>query len=142
MPSPGGRCPSAHTGADEGKTMDHYDTLKSERSKAQTLRKNMTKEERRLWYDFLKAYPVQFRRQYAVGNYIVDFYCYKAKLVVELDGSQHYEPKGQEYDLCRTAFLQKQGLTVMRFSNLDVLQRFAGVCEQIDRYVRENINEG
>ena len=102
----------------------------------------MTKEERHLWYDFLKSYPVQFRRQYAVGNYIVDFYCYKAKLVVELDGSQHYEPQAQEYDLRRTAFLQKQGLTVMRFSNLDILQRFAGVCEQIDQYVQENINEG
>ena len=122
--------------------MDHYDALKSDRFKAQTLRKNMTKEERHLWYDFLKSYPVQFRRQYAVGNYIVDFYCYKAKLVVELDGSQHYEPQAQEYDLRRTAFLQKQGLTVMRFSNLDILQRFAGVCEQIDQYVQENINEG
>ena len=63
------------------------------RQRAQVLRKNMTKEERHLWYDFLKAYPIQFKRQYPIGNYIVDFYCYKARLVVELDGSQHCEPE-------------------------------------------------
>ena len=68
------------------------------RQRAQILRKNMTKEERHLWYDFLKAYPIQFKRQYPIGNYIVDFYCYKARLVVELDGSQHCEPEAISYD--------------------------------------------
>ena len=68
------------------------------RQRAQVLRKNMTKEERHLWYDFLKAYPIQFKRQYPIGNYIVDFYCYKARLVVELDGSQHCEPEAISYD--------------------------------------------
>ena len=76
------------------------------RQRAQTLRKNMTKEERHLWYDFLKAYPIQFKRQYPIGNYIVDFYCYKARLVVELDGSQHCEPEAISYDQKRTQFLQ------------------------------------
>ena len=62
------------------------------RRRAQNLRKQMTKEERHLWYDFLKSYPVQFKRQYAIGAYIIDFYCFQAKLIIELDGSQHVEP--------------------------------------------------
>ena len=122
--------------------MNPQEKLKQQRTNAQTLRKNMTKEERHLWYDFLKTYPVQFRRQYAIGNYITDFYCYKVKLVVELDGSQHYSLQEQQYDQQRTAFLESQGLTVMRFSNLDVLRRFSGVCEQIDLYVKSKMNEG
>ncbi len=76
-------------------------------SRAKELRKNMTKEENTLWYQFLRKYPIQFRRQYLVGNYIVDFYCYKAKLVVEVDGSQHYDPAGQEYDRIRSFWSSK-----------------------------------
>ena len=106
---------------------------------AQTLRKNMTKEERYLWYDFLKIYPVQFKRQYAIGNYIVDFYCYKAKLVVELDGSQHCDPKGIAYDDARTQYLESQGFYVLRFSNLDVLRQFRAVCETIDLAVKNRL---
>ena len=77
---------------------------------AKRLRKEMTKEERHLWYDFLKSYPVQFKRQQPIGPYIVDFYCYKAKLAVELDGSQHCEPKGIAYDGRRTAFFGRKRL--------------------------------
>ena len=106
---------------------------------SQNLRKNMTKEERHLWYDFLKEYPVQFKRQYVVGSYIVDFYCYQARLVVELDGSQHCEPNAVEYDRNRTAYLQKQGLLVMRFSNLDVITQFRAVCEAIDTAVNNRM---
>ena len=107
---------------------------------SQSLRKNMTKEERHLWYDFLKTYPVQFKRQYVVGHYIVDFYCYQAKLIIELDGSQHYEPEGIRCDQIRTAYLQKSGFSVLRFSNADVTQRFRAVCENIDTAVRQQLS--
>ena len=113
--------------------------LEKSRKYAQKLRKTMTKEERHLWYDFLKAYPVQFKRQYSVGLYIVDFYCYQAKLVVELDGSQHYTPEEAAYDARRTAFLESKGLKVLRFSNPDVMREFAGVCQLIDRIVRNRV---
>ena len=102
------------------------------RQRSQELRKQMTREERHLWYDFLKTYPTQFKRQYSIGPYYVDFYCYSAKLIVELDGSQHCEPKAMEYDRKRTAYLQKQGFLVLRFSNLDVITQFRAVCETID----------
>lgn len=108
--------------------------------KAQTLRKNTTKEENLLWYNFLRLYKLQFRRQYVIGNYIVDFYCHKAKLVVELDGSQHYEPQGIEYDRMRTAYLESQGLQVLRISNLDVLRQFGNVCESIDQAVQMRVS--
>ena len=104
---------------------------------AQALRRNMTKEEAHLWYQCLCRYPVRFRRQYVIGSYIVDFYCHKAKLVVELDGSQHCDPQNMEYDHRRTVYLQSQGLSVLRFSNLDVMHRFRSVCEAIDLAVRE-----
>ena len=100
---------------------------------ARELRKNQTKEERLLWNAFLKAYPMRFRRQYIIGSFIVDFYCHAAKLAVELDGSQHYEPAGAESDQRRTAYLESQGVKVLRFSNLDVTRRFKAVCEEIDR---------
>lgn len=113
--------------------------IEKTRKYAQKLRKNMTKEERHLWYDFLKTYPVQFKRQYSVGVYIVDFYCYKAKLVVELDGSQHCDPSALSYDDRRTEFLNRQGLYVLRISNLDIMHEFTGVCELIDRIVRDRV---
>ena len=109
------------------------------RQRAQTLRKNMTKEERHLWYDFLKAYPIQFKRQYPIGNYVVDFYCYKARLVVELDGSQHCEPEAISYDQKRTQFLRQKGRYILRISNLDVMKNFDGVCQNIDLAVRERM---
>ena len=80
---------------------------------AKTLRKNMTSQERHIWYDFLRNYPLTINRQKVIGNYIVDFYCAKANLVVELDGSQHYEDKGIDYDAARTEYLEQYGLTVI-----------------------------
>ena len=114
---------------------------KDPKSKSQELRRKSTKEENLLWYRFLRRYPAQFRRQYVIGNYIVDFYCHKAKLVVELDGSQHCEPEGMKYDQARTAYLESLGLWVLRFSNLDVLRRFANVCEAIDFAVKSRVSE-
>ena len=107
--------------------------------KSQVLRKNATKEENLLWYNFLRLYKPQFRRQYVIGNFIVDFYCHKAKLVVELDGSQHCEPSKIEYDRMRTAHLQSQGLLVVRISNLDVLRHFENVCEYIEQLVKAEV---
>ena len=104
---------------------------------AQTLRKNMTKEERRLWYEYLRQYTHQFRRQVTFGHYILDFYCAAAKLAIELDGSQHYETDGQQYDEKRDAWLESQGIQVLRFSNTDVLQNLAGVCQAIDMTVKD-----
>ena len=107
---------------------------------SQQLRTNMTKEERHLWYDFLKSYPVQFKRQFPIGNYIVDFYCHKAKLVIELDGSQHCTPEKMEYDKARTEYIESQGILVLRYSNLDVMNRFRAVCENIDLAVRDRMS--
>ena len=107
--------------------------------RAQTLRKNMTKEERRLWYEYLHDYPHRFRRQVTVGNYILDFYCAAAKLAVELDGSQHYKPEDMEYDARRTAYLNNIGICVLRFSNLDVLKNLRGVCQRIDLVVSKRV---
>ena len=98
---------------------------------SRNLRKNMTKEERRLWYDFLKMLPITFNRQTVIGNYIVDFYCAAAKLVIELDGSQHYEENGIASDVMRDSYLNSIGITVLRYSNSDVNQNFQGVCEDI-----------
>ena len=103
---------------------------------SQKLRKEMTKEESLLWYRFLRKYPVRFRRQYIIGNYIVDFFCHQAKLVIELDGSQHCEAEAVQYDQSRTQYLEAQGLKVLRFSNLDILRQFSAVCEYIDETVK------
>ena len=102
---------------------------------SQALRKNMTKEERRLWYAFLKTLPIPVHRQKAIGNYIVDFYCARAKVVIELDGSQHFESNGKLHDTARDVFLQNQGITVLRYSNLDVNRCFRRVCEDIYRHL-------
>lgn len=97
----------------------------------------MTKEERHLWYDFLKNYPVQINRQKVIGNYIADFYCYKAKLVIKLDGSQHFEDVKEENDKSRTKFLSRLGLEVRRIPNNEIWDNFYGVCETIDQLVKE-----
>ncbi len=98
---------------------------------AKILRKNMTKEERHLWYDFLKQLPVMVHRQKVIGNFIVDFYIAEAKLVIELDGSQHYDPEGLQNDEIRDSYLHSVGLTVLRYSNADVNFRFREVCQDI-----------
>ena len=103
---------------------------------AQKLRRDMTKEERRLWYDCLRQLPVTFHRQKVIGPYIVDFYCAQAKLVVELDGSQHYEAAGVVSDRERDAYLSGLGLRVLRYSNADVNRRFDGVCGNILKHLQ------
>ena len=107
---------------------------------AKMLRKNMTKEEKHLWYDFLKKIPYQFNRQKVIGKYIADFYCSKAKLVIELDGSQHYSEKGISSDNQRTAVLNQLGIEVLRFANSDVNENFEGVCLAIDKRISEILN--
>ena len=103
---------------------------------ARDLRKNMTKEERRLWYDFLNTYPIKFTRQKILGKYIADFYCAKANLVIELDGSQHYEPEGIENDNKRTAYLNRYKIRVIRISNLDIKNNFEAACQYIDEIIK------
>ena len=103
---------------------------------AKELRKNMTKEERHLWYDFLRSYPVKFTRQKVLGKYIADFYSAEAKLIIELDGSQHYEKENQRKDQNRTEFLESYGLRVVRIPNNEVMRNFRGVFEYIDMIVQ------
>ena len=108
---------------------------------AKNLRKNATRHERQLWYDFLRKYPVRFQRQKTIGNYIVDFYCHSAKFVVELDGSQHYMDDGICHDKERDKFLREQGLNVIRISNADIDTNFTGVCEYIDKEVKHSLSQ-
>ena len=110
-------------------------------SSAKELRKNMTKEERHLWYDFLRDYPVRFYRQKVLGKYIADFYCAKANIVIELDGSGHYEDEGLINDEKRTEYLKQYGIKVIRISNLDVLKNFEGVCMYIDNEVKQSLSQ-
>ena len=106
---------------------------------AKTLRKNMTKEEKHLWYDYLKGYPIRFIRQKIIGKYIVDFYCAKARLVVELDGGGHYSAVQTNKDNVRTKELESMNLTVLRICNLDIYRNFSGVCEYIDLAVKNSL---
>jgi len=103
---------------------------------AKKLRQTMTKEERRLWYDFLKSFPVTVHRQKVLGQYIVDFYIAQAKIVIELDGSQHYENAGKLKDEERDAYLRSIGCKVLRYSNADIHQRFPFVCEDIYNHLQ------
>ncbi|MBR6790906.1 MAG: endonuclease domain-containing protein [Oscillospiraceae bacterium] len=100
------------------------------------LRKNMTPWERKLWYGFLRGYPLRFQRQKAVGNYIVDFYCAKARLIIELDGGGHYTEEQAEKDKIRTKTLESMNLTVLRICNLDIDRNFGGICAHIDAAVK------
>ena len=106
---------------------------------AKILRRNATRHENKLWYDFLRQYPVRFQRQKAIGNYIADFYCAKAKLVVELDGSGHYSKPQIIKDQNRTADLEKMDITVLRICNLDIDENFNGVCAYIDTVVKRSL---
>ena len=108
---------------------------------AKQLRKEMTKEERHLWYDFLRSYPVRFSRQKVLGKYIADFYSAEAKLVIELGGSQHYEPACAQKDDERTEFLKGYGLTVIRIPNNEISRNFHGVCEYIDAAVKQSLSQ-
>ncbi len=119
--------------------MDFLPRNKKLRLFSSQLRNGATRQENHLWYDFLRTYPLRFNRQRIIGNFIVDFYCEKAKLIIELDGSQHFEPTGQEKDRERDAFLQGLGLTVLRFSNAEVDRNFEAVCRSIDREVQNAV---
>ena len=106
---------------------------------AQKLRKEMTKEEKQLWYQYLRTYPIQFRRQVTCGQYILDFYCARARLAVELDGSQHYFPEKMRADEARTQWLNAEGIYVLRIPNNAIWKNLPGVCQEIDRIVRERV---
>ncbi len=97
----------------------------------------MTPEERKLWYEYLRKYPLRIMRQRPIDRYIVDFYCARAKLVIELDGSQHFEPYGSAYDLERDRVSNRLGIRVIRIPNNEVKQNFRGVCEYIDREIQK-----
>ena len=107
--------------------------------RARELRKNATPQENHLWYDFLRKYPVRFQRQKTIDGFIADFYCHAAKLVIELDGSQHSAPDAAAYDKARTEALNKYGLEVLRFSNRDIDTKFQTVCRQIDYTVTRRL---
>ena len=115
--------------------MIHQSQNPNLKSAAQELRRNMTKEERHLWYDFLKTLPFSAHWQKVIGPYIVDFYLSQANLVIELDGSQHYEPEHQQMDLARDEYLVSLGLTVLRYSNQEIRTNFHGVCQYIWRHL-------
>ena len=102
---------------------------------SQNLRRNMTKEERHLWYDFLKGLPIQVKRQVVLGRYIVDFFCPKRSLIIELDGSQHYEQRGLEHDLERDDYLVSLGMVLLRYTNRDINTRFDSVCQDIWNHI-------
>ena len=108
---------------------------------ARRLRKDATKEENHLWYDFLKDFSVRFLRQKVIDNYIADFYCAKANLIIELDGSQHYEEKGLLKDKIRTEHLEQRDLLVVRIPNIEVNRNFNGVCEYITQITMDRIRE-
>ena len=98
---------------------------------AKRLCREMTREERHLWYDFLRDIPIMVHRQKVIGEYIVDFYVASRKTVIEVDGSQHYEKHGEQADRIRDAHLRSLGITVLRYSNADINYRFGAVCEDI-----------
>ena len=109
-------------------------------SNARKLRKEMTKQERHLWYDILRTFEIQCYRQKVIENYIVDFYCTQAKLIVELDGGQHFVDEGQRADQKRDARLTGLGYEIIRFTNNDVDQNFYEVCEVVRMAVFKRIS--
>ena len=123
--------------------MAYYETQQDKQNKnfAKALRKHMTREERHLWFDFLRDYPIKILRQKRIAGYIVDFYCAKAKLVIEIDGSQHCEEQDKKYDELRTRKLESLGLKVIRISNFDVWLKFTPVKEWIHKVIQERIKK-
>ena len=109
---------------------------------ARNLRQNATPQENHLWYDFLSKYKIRFQRQKAIDNFIADFYCHRAKLVIEIDGSQHYTEDGLKKDEFRTEILEGYDLKVIRFTNYQIDTNFRGVCEYIDIVVQASLREG
>ena len=109
---------------------------------AKNLRKNATSQENHLWYDILSKYEVRIQRQKAIDNFIADFYCNKAKLIIEIDGSQHYTEEGRKKDEFRTEILEGYDLRVIRFTNYQINTNFQGVCRYIDAVVKASLREG
>ena len=107
---------------------------------ARELRKNMTTQERHLWYDFLRHYPVKVLRQKVIGRYIADFYCASAKLVIEIDGAQHFTDEGLEYDFEREKFMESLGIKTIRYTNREIDKQFDAVCFDIDAQIKERLN--
>ena len=99
--------------------------------KSKELRRNMTKEEKHLWYDFLKQLDVTVQRQKVLNRYIADFYIHSSRLIIELDGSQHYTEKGETTDSVRDDYFRRNGYTILRYTNLEIQRNFRGVCEDI-----------
>lgn len=124
---------------DNNKNYDYtaYNTNLLEKAKA--LRKDMTPQEKELWYKFLKNYPIKIYKQRPIGYFIADFYCSKAKLVIEIDGSHHYTVDGKEYDDFRSEVINNLGIDVIRFANNDIDNNFEGVCYEIDRTICERL---
>ena len=110
------------------------------KERSRELRKNATPQENKLWYQFLRMHPVKFRRQQQIGPYIADFFCPSARLIVELDGSGHYEPNGIEYDRWRDAYISAHDIKVLRFTNTQIEQEFSAVCETIARAVTPSVS--
>ena len=108
---------------------------------ADYLRRNMTFCEKKLWFDFLAEHELSFRPQKVIGNYIVDFFCKKVRLSIELDGDSHYTPKAIEYDKVRTIFLETREIKELRFTNTEIVENFEGVCEFIDQEIRKRRND-
>ena len=121
--------------------MKFLETDKNLAPVARKLRKEMTAEEKHLWYDFLKEYPVQFNRQKVIGSYVADFYCKKANLVIEIDGAQHFEHENSENDKKRTEYLNSVGIEVVRFLNKDINYNFENSCKYIDKIIKERMGE-
>ena len=113
----------------------------SQLENARRLRREMTPHERKLWYLFLRNYPAKIYKQRIIGRFIVDFYCASAQLVIEVDGSQHYESQRLAYDSERSVFLEALGLEVLRFSNREIDRAFYGVCEQIDMAIQNRLQD-
>lgn len=111
-------------------------------ARAALLRKEATPQEKILWYRFLNKYPIRFKRQKPIDNFIVDFYCNSAGLVIELDGSQHFSEEGLLYDEERSRILENYGLFILRFTNTDVDKNFDGVCARVEETVKRRISEG
>ena len=108
---------------------------------AKELRKNATEEEDRLWYGYLSKYKIRFQRQKAIGNFIADFYCHKAKLVIEIDGSQHRTAEGIQKDEYRTEILEGYDLKIIRFTNQQIKKDFMRVCMYIDAVIEDALHE-
>ena len=109
---------------------------------AKNLRSNATPQEKHLWYSFLSKYEIRFQRQKSIDNFIADFYCHKAKLIIEIDGSQHHTELGRQKDDFRTEILEGYDLKVIRFTNHQINTNFYGVCEYIDAVVKASLREG